>query len=164
MARPSDKDAPAREQWATSSDEHRTDFAKPPSPRPLQAAAWALWLAGLVLECLGVLVAVGALRIPVLSDARAATVVVALAVDLALVIAATVLNKKAAALKTGRRGQGVLPAVMATAAFVPTVLFFATSKNATARVRLGSVVAALVVVAALAAVSVGRMLLVSGAQ
>lgn len=159
MAEPKGKDAPAREQWASKTDDHRTDFAKPPSPRPYQAAAWALWVVGLALECLGVLVATGALAVPVLSDVRAATVVVALVLDLVFVLVATALNKKAAALKGGRRGQGVLPAVAATAAFVPMVLFFATSKNATARVRLGSVVAALVVVAALAAVSVGRVLM-----
>lgn len=139
-----------REQWAKRRDEHQTDFAKPPSPAGYLVGAWALWLVGLALEVLGVLLVGGVFEVPVLSDAAVLVLVVALVVDLAAVLAATRLNKRAQALK-GARGQGTAAVVMATAAFVPMVLFFATAKNATAKTKALSIVAAVVVAGGLAA-------------
>lgn len=147
------KQTPEREQWATKSDEHRTDFAKPPSAKGPAVAAWALWVVGLALECLGVVALAGYPHIPGLSDVPVATLVVALVVDLVLVLVATSFYKRAQT-RRARKGQGVVSAVMATVAFVPMVLFFVTSKNAGPRLRVVATVAAVATVAVLAGIGV----------
>lgn len=152
------KQTPEREQWATKSDEHRTDFAKPPSAKGPAAAAWALWIVGFALECLGVVALAGWPHIPGLSDVPAATLAVALVADLVVVLLATSFYKRAQA-RRSKKGQGVVPAVMATVAFVPMVLFFVTSKNAGPRLRVAATVAAVATVAALVGggVALGQM-------
>lgn len=139
-----------REQWATSTADHRTDFAKAPSPRKFQVAAWFLWLAGIAVEFGAALCASGALRVPVLSDLPVLTVALAVVAGLAIVLLAQAMWKKAASLAAGKR-QGALGVVMACAAFPPMCLFFLAAKNATGATKASAVVAALVVVAAIVA-------------
>lgn len=140
----SNPESPAREQWATKSDEHRTDFERAESPIKYQIAAWALWIAGMVVEFGGVLAASGALRVPVLTDLPVLTVILVIVLGLVLVLFAQRMWKKAGGLIRGTSGQGVVGVVMACAAYVPMFLFFVTAKNATPKTKGIAVTSSLV--------------------
>lgn len=144
------KKEPAREQWATQTDEHRTDFAKAEKPIKYQVCAWALWIVCLAVEFIGVLAAAGSLRVPLLTDVPVLSVAIALVAGLALVLTAQRLWKKAGSLARDKH-QGVIGVVMACAAYVPMCLFFLTAKNADTKTRVASVVAALVAAALITA-------------
>ena len=134
----------SREQWAARTDEHRTDFAPVEKPFKYQAAAWALWLAGIALEAAGMLVALGIgwFNLPILSDFPAITVLVVLAAGLALVLAAQRMWKKAGSLACGKK-QGVLGVVMACVAYIPMCIFFIISKNTPTATKVIAVVSSL---------------------
>ena len=139
-----------REQWATKTDQHRTDFAPAQSPLKYQLAAWALWIAGLAVEALGTFAAFGVLCVPVLSDLPVLAVVLVLVVGLVLVLAAQSMWKKASALSHGK-GRGLLGVVMTCLAYAPMCLFFLTAKNAAGPTKAAAVAASVAVVAVLAA-------------
>lgn len=138
----------AREQWARQSDARRTDFARAESPVKYQAAAWALWIVGLASAFGAALCASNAVHVPVLSDIPALTVVFVVVIDLAAVLVAQRLWRKAASLP-GSKGSKVLGVVMACLAFAPMCLFFLAAKNAGGRTKGLAVGAALVSVAGL---------------
>jgi|GEM_PF-2518817 len=140
-----------REQWASRTDEHRTDFAPVEKPLKYQLAAWALWIAGVAVCFGGSLAAAGALDVPLLSDLPVVTVLLVLAVGLALVLGAQRMWKKAASLVPGKK-QGVLGVAMACFAYAPMCLFFLVSKNApvsTKAVAAAASVAAVALIVAL---------------
>lgn len=138
-----------REQWARTSDEHRTDFDRAPRPAGYRAGAWALWVVGLLLEFAGVLGATGDLGCPVLSALPALTVAAAAVLDAACVLAAQRLWKRGQVVAGVRGGRAALPPFMACLSFVPMVLFFLAAKNAGTKARGAAVCGALVAVAAL---------------
>ncbi len=150
------------ERWSRGTDAHATDFAKPKSPLGPQLGAWVLWVVGLALQCAGVLYATDVLNIPGVELPTALVVIVAFVIDLALVLVATSLWKKAsrrAAQAKGASGASAgrgsaVGVVMACIAFVPMILFFLTAKNADKKTVGIGAVGALVVVAALVAASV----------
>ena len=139
---------PAREQWATKSDEHRTDFERAESPVKYQVAAWILWVVGAAVEFGGALAASGALRVPVLTDLPVLTAVLVIVLGLVLVLLAQRMWKKASGLVRGTSGQGAVGVAMACVAYIPMFLFFVTAKNATAKTK-GIAVASSLVSAAL---------------
>lgn len=143
-------DKTEREQWAVRSDEHRTDFAPVQKPFKYQAAAWALWVAGIALAFGGALTASGALDVPLLSDVPVLTVALMLVAGLAIVLTAQRMWKKAAALQPSKK-QGVLGVVMACFAFAPMCLFFVLSKNAPGSTKAAAVASAAVSVALIVA-------------
>jgi hypothetical protein len=142
------KEEPAREQWARTSDAHRTDFDRAKKPGAWRLGAWLLWIAGLALEVVGVLGASGDLRCPVLAAVPALTVIVALVLDAVCVLVAQRLWKRAQSV-AGARGQSLVDVFMACLAFVPMLLFFATAKNAGTKVKGTALFGALVAVAGL---------------
>ena len=143
------KNAPeAREQWAKQSDAHRTDFDQAERPAKYRVGAWALWILGIVCAFGAALVASRAVYVPVLSDLPVLTVVLAVVVDLAAVLAAQRLWRKASSLASEKR-QGIVNVVMACLAFAPMCFFFLGAKNASGKTKGFAIGAAVVSVVAL---------------
>ena len=140
------KNKPAEEQWARTSDQHRTDFDRAKSPVPARVGAFVAWLAAAVIEVLCVLVVAGRLRVPVLSDIAWLAIVLTVVVCLALTIAGQRLWKQAGAIKPLKQ-QGLVGVAMACAGFVAWALFFLASKNLPVASKAAGVVAALLVAA-----------------
>ena len=88
MSDESKRDAQApREKWATTTDAHRTDFARAESPLKYRAGAVALWAVGLACALAGTAVAAGLLAVPVLGDLPVLVIVVAVLVALVCALA-----------------------------------------------------------------------------
>ncbi len=136
------------EQWAKQSDSHRTDFERAEKPAKYLAAAWALWIVGIVCAFGAVLVVSRAVYVPVLSDIPVLTVVVAVVIDLVAVLAAQRFWRKASSLRP-TKAQGVVNVVMTCLAFAPMCFFFLSAKNAGGRTKGFAIGAAVVSVAAL---------------
>lgn len=152
------------ERWSRSADERAraTDFAKPKKPLGTQVGAWVLWIVGLALQCASVLYATDVLNVPGVELPWGVVVILGALLDVACVIWATRLWKKACRLSAQARGASgsaaskgsAVSIVMTSIAFVPMILFFLTAKNADKKTAGLGVLGALVVAAALVAASV----------
>ncbi len=141
------KEKPADEQWAKTTDAHRTDFERAKSPLPSRMAAFALWIVAIALEVACILVVGGALSIPVLSDMTWLCATVGVVACLALTLVGQRMWKNAGSIKP-TKGQAAVGVVMASAGFALWALFFCASKNLPASSKAAGVVAAALVVGA----------------
>lgn len=153
--------AGAPEKWSKTTDAHVTDFKKDKSPRGPVVGAWVLWVVGFLLEAAAVLVATGSFgeHVDLAVWQRVIIALVALVADAACVLVGLRLWRKVTAARSKAKGKkqagpSIVSVIMACVAFVPMVLFFATSKNAGTRTLLAAIIAALVSAAALGALAV----------
>ncbi len=153
-------DGERRDTWTRTTDEHATDFARAKSPTGPRVGAIVAWLVGLALEAFGTLYATGDVRPSWMDLPPVLVAIVCAVVDVVLVLVGAALWRRAGVLAAKAKGTskagnaGMVRVVLSTAAFVPMVLYFAVSKNASARTRASSVIAAIVTVAALTACAV----------
>lgn len=141
----------SREKWATTTDAHRTDFARAESPLKYQAGAVGLWVVGLACVLVGTAVAAGVLAVPVLGDLPVLVIVVQVVVALACALAGQRLWKKAGGV-AGAKPQPLVGAVASCLVFAPMCLFFLAAKNAPGKLKAAACVAAVVEVAAVVAI------------
>ncbi len=152
MSDESKRDAQApREKWATTTDAHRTDFARAESPLKYRAGAVALWAVGLACALAGTAVAAGLLAVPVLGDLPVLVIVVAVLVALVCALAGQRLWKKAGGV-AGAKPQPLVGAVASCLVFAPMCLFFLAAKNAPGKLKAAACVAAVVEVVAVVAI------------
>ena len=153
------KDDPKTSQdgaWSRQTDAHVTDITREKPPTATRAATVLLWVVGFALEALAVLVAAD--RLPFLQGggtlARVILVAACVVLDLLLTLLAARLWRNASQADrriTGRDNPhlALAGAVGACIAFVPMVLFFATSRNAEKRLVVAASAAAIATVVVL---------------
>ena len=76
------KDSNAQEAWATTRDEHITDFKKGKSGGGLRAAAVILWILGLAAQLSIAVIAGHKVEIPVVSDFSVVFIILAVIISL----------------------------------------------------------------------------------
>ena len=155
MAQKDNPKTPEDGAWSRQSDAHVTDITREKPPVAARAATVALWLVGLALEVFAVLVATDNIAVLQIGmPARVIIVAACVVVDLLLTLVAARLWRNASQADrriTGRDNPhlALVGAVGACIAFVPMVLFFATSKNAEKRLVIAAAAAALATAAVL---------------
>jgi hypothetical protein len=149
-----------RETWSRQTDQHATDFKRAKSPAGYRVGAIILWLLGIAIETFATLYVAGDASFGSADVPWGVVVAVAVVLDVVLVLLGASLWKKAGEARAKAKGTavsgdtGAVRVVLSTLAFVPMVLFFAVSKNASTKTRLLSVISALVAVGCLAALVV----------